>query len=50
MLTQVNQIVWQFVVEALVFVQLKRHMEAEKTNDMIGLFQIHCIPVNGEPR
>ena len=50
MLTQLNQIIWQFVVESLDFVRLKRHMEAEKTNDMMGLFQIHCIPVNGEPR
>jgi hypothetical protein len=43
MLTQVNRIVWWFLVEEMVFVQLKDHMEAKKTNDMIGLFQIHCI-------
>ena len=50
MLTQVNQVAWWFLVEEWLFVQLKRHMEAEKTNDMIGLFQIYCISVNGEPR
>ncbi len=37
-------------LEKLAFACSWRHQSAIKTNDMMGLFQMHCIPIDGEPR